>query len=138
MKGLESKGSEKRVEAGEVAKKHLDASELVNLIGYAGPGTSLDVRVTFPDGKMCEGYTKWRDDRAPRGPVVVLRDATGKDEGIIELGGHIIYSPVPPTTHNDVRARARVAQHGGETQAIKMPIEPHARQLVFELLPEKE
>ena len=116
--------------------KLIGAEELVGLIGYAGPGKRVPVRIHSRNGKeIGTGTTNWSDDRVP-GPIVAFTAPKEKEGWLIPLGGEIRYAN-PPRVSSGVNVR-RTGMVFGEIDAQQMPTNPMAESYQFEVLEEKK
>ncbi len=117
----------------------INASELVGLLGQAGPTSSIHVRIHFKDGSVKFGKVKWNDDRVG-GPAIVIPDTENPyNEGLIPLGGHTIYNQAPRISSSDNVRTTPV--HSlfpfGELNAYQVPINPSTEGILFEIINEK-
>lgn len=105
------------------------------MVGNAGPGADIRVRVHFPGGSSKIGQVKWNDDRV-NGPAIVIPDTENPfNEGVIQLGGSILYE-MPPRISSTDSARNRLLPADHVMEALKMPIHPDAQRLTFEIIKE--
>jgi hypothetical protein len=115
-------------------KKLLSSADLVALIGHAGPGASLSVRIHLKDGAMLKGRTSWKDDRAANEPVVTLQNPENAQEvWLIPLGGQIFYDSPPKIKSGD---SGRSGFPFGTVKTRQEPINPMSDDYKFELLSE--
>ncbi|MFZ2149584.1 MAG: hypothetical protein WAV15_00270 [Minisyncoccia bacterium] len=78
---------------------------------------------------------KWNDDRV-NGPAIVIPDTENPfNEGVIQLGGSILYE-MPPRISSTDSARNRLLPADHVMEALKMPIHPDAQRLTFEIIKE--
>lgn len=112
----------------------LSAQDLVALIGVAGPGAKLPVRIHSKNGDEARGRTSWGNDRTAGGPVVIFQNPQNVEEDwLIPLGGQIVYDSPPRIKAGD---SGRSGFPFGKTRVQKVPINPIAETYKFELLGE--
>ncbi len=126
MKGFERISPKQKLET-------VDASGLLSLLGTAGPGADMHIRVYFKDGHTEEGIAKWDDDRA-NGPCIVLPNKKDPfDEGIIPLGGEVVYGK-PPNMNSSDRVGSMPIMFGEPVPPVQKEIDPHTKGIRFEVI----
>ena len=119
----------------------IDAEALVDLIGYAGPGASIQVLARNRDsGTEKVGFTTWSTDLAGHVPAVLFYEEKPSGEksiaSLLPLGGNTVFigPPRPDTSRGDRRVIPMMSK-GNMTTAYRQPLDEFALPWEFEIIP---